>query len=179
MHTAIDGESEEFCFLKMHGVWKFNNKSPSHPSHPVDTFCARPSMAVGWCLHRRLRRKTIKQNSWDSPSGPANLFFAGERFPHPMHFCLRRAKERTIRTRPSTASPRNLVFWFAFLAVDAGTSLRSWTEPHRCYQRGGTGGEGLYCSAGRGPRYQRRAIGDTFWTRPFRRWPLADVCAAC
>ena len=26
-------------------------------------------------------------------------------------------------------------------------------------------------SAGRGPRYQRRAIGDTFWTRPFRRWP--------
>ena len=52
----------------MHGVWKFNNITPSHPSHAVDTFCARPSMAVGWCLHRRLRRKTKKQNSWDSPS---------------------------------------------------------------------------------------------------------------
>ena len=53
---------------KMHGVWKFNNITPSHPSHAVDIFCARPSMAVGWCLHRRLRRKTKKQNSWDSPS---------------------------------------------------------------------------------------------------------------
>jgi hypothetical protein len=34
----------------MHGVWKFNNITPSHPSHAVDIFCARPSMAVGWCL---------------------------------------------------------------------------------------------------------------------------------
>jgi hypothetical protein len=32
------------------------------------------------------------------------------KFPHPMHFCLRRVKERTIRTRPSTASPRNFFF---------------------------------------------------------------------
>jgi hypothetical protein len=24
---------------KMHGVWKFNNITPSHPSHAVDTFC--------------------------------------------------------------------------------------------------------------------------------------------
>jgi hypothetical protein len=38
---------------KMHGVWKFNNITPSHPSHAVDVFCARPSMAVGWCLHPR------------------------------------------------------------------------------------------------------------------------------
>ena len=53
---------------KMHGVWKFNNITPSHPSHAVDIFCGRPSMAVGWCLHRRLRRKTKKQNSSDSPS---------------------------------------------------------------------------------------------------------------
>ncbi len=43
----------------MHGVWKFNHISPSHPSHPVDTLCALPSMAVGWCLHRRLRKKFL------------------------------------------------------------------------------------------------------------------------
>jgi hypothetical protein len=53
--------------------------SPSHPSHAVDIFCARPSMAVGWCLHRRLRRN------------------------------LRRTKERSIRTRPSTASRRSFL----------------------------------------------------------------------
>ena len=53
---------------KMHGVWKFNNITPSHPSHPVDTYCARPSMAVGWCLHRRLRRKRRKKKSTDFPS---------------------------------------------------------------------------------------------------------------
>ena len=53
---------------KIHGVWKFNNITPSHLSHPVDTFSALLSMAVGWCLHRLLRRKTKKQNSSDSPS---------------------------------------------------------------------------------------------------------------
>ena len=46
----------------MHRVWKFNNITPSHPSHAVDIFCARPSMAIGWCLHRRLRRKRRKKN---------------------------------------------------------------------------------------------------------------------
>jgi hypothetical protein len=30
---------------KIHGVWKFNNITPSHLSHPVDTFSALPSMA--------------------------------------------------------------------------------------------------------------------------------------
>jgi hypothetical protein len=45
----------------MHGVWKFNNITPSHLSHAVDIFCARPSMAVGWCLQRRLRRKKKKK----------------------------------------------------------------------------------------------------------------------
>jgi hypothetical protein len=45
----------------MHGVWKFNNITPSHPSHAVDIFCARPSMAVGWCLQRRLRREKKKK----------------------------------------------------------------------------------------------------------------------
>jgi hypothetical protein len=29
---------------KIHGVWKFNNITPSHLSHPVDTFSALPSM---------------------------------------------------------------------------------------------------------------------------------------
>ena len=53
---------------KIHGVLKFNNITPSQLSHPVDTFSALPSMAVGWCLHRLLRRKTKKQNSSDSPS---------------------------------------------------------------------------------------------------------------
>jgi hypothetical protein len=53
---------------KIHGVLTFNNIIPSHLSHPVDTFSALPSMAVGWCLHRLLRRKTKKQNSSDSPS---------------------------------------------------------------------------------------------------------------
>jgi hypothetical protein len=52
---------------KMHGVWKFNNITPSHPSHPVDTYCTRPSMAVGWCLHRLLRRKRRNQKSTDFP----------------------------------------------------------------------------------------------------------------
>jgi hypothetical protein len=59
---AVDGRVRMLRSLarrrqKMHGVWKFNNIIPSHPSHAVDTFCARPSMAVGWCLHRRRRRK--------------------------------------------------------------------------------------------------------------------------
>ena len=45
----------------MHGVWKINNITPSHPFYPVDTYCARPSMAVGWCLHRRLRREKKKK----------------------------------------------------------------------------------------------------------------------
>ena len=54
--------------VKIHGVWTFNNITPSHLSHPVDTFSALPSMAVGWCLHRLLRRKTKKLNSPDSPS---------------------------------------------------------------------------------------------------------------
>ena len=59
---AVDGRVRMLRSLarrrqKMHGVWKFNNITPSHPSHAVDTFCARPSMAVGWCLHRRRRRK--------------------------------------------------------------------------------------------------------------------------
>ena len=53
---------------KIHGVWKFNNITPSHLSHPVDTFSALLFMAVGWCLHHLLRRKTKKQNSSDSPS---------------------------------------------------------------------------------------------------------------
>jgi hypothetical protein len=104
---------------------KFNNITPSHLSHPVDTFSALPSMAVGWCLH--VRRGYIVK------------------FPHPMYFSLRRAKERIIRTRPSTVSPRNFVFWFSFLAGGAGTSLRPWTEGQRRYQRGEKGAKGLYC----------------------------------
>jgi hypothetical protein len=48
---------------KIHGVWKFNNITPSHLSHPVDTFSALPSMAVGWCLYHLLRRKTPKNFS--------------------------------------------------------------------------------------------------------------------
>jgi hypothetical protein len=51
------------------GLLAFNNITPSHPSHAVNIFCARPSMAVGWCLHRRLRRKKKKKIQ-----------------PHPMHF---------------------------------------------------------------------------------------------
>ena len=59
---AVDGRVRMLRSLarrrqKMHGVWKFNNITPSHPSHAVDTFCVRPSMAVCWCLHRRRRRK--------------------------------------------------------------------------------------------------------------------------
>ncbi len=128
-------------------------------------------------------------------------------FHTPSIFCLRRGKERHIRTRPSTASPRNFFrrrrcgqstydherkrtdvikavgtvgrgylvkflhpmyflpswdklpwyntrsltesaliffFFFPFLAVDAGTSLRSWTNGNRRYQRDGKGGKGLY-----------------------------------
>jgi hypothetical protein len=52
---------------KMHGVWIFNNITPSHPSHADDTSCARPSMAAGWCLHRRRSRKQ-KKNSTPFPS---------------------------------------------------------------------------------------------------------------
>ena len=63
-------------------------------------------------------------------------------FHTPCIFSLRRAKERSIRTRPSTVSPRNFVFWFSFLAVGAGISLRPWTEGQRRYQRGGKGGRG-------------------------------------
>ena len=59
---AVDGRVRMLRSLarrrqKMHGVWIFNNITPSHPSHADDTSCARPSMAVGWCLHRRRRRK--------------------------------------------------------------------------------------------------------------------------
>jgi hypothetical protein len=36
--------------------------------HPMYFSSALLSMAVGWCLHRLLRRKTKKQNSSDSPS---------------------------------------------------------------------------------------------------------------
>ena len=53
---------------QMHGVWKINNITPSHPSYPVDTYCARPSMTVGWCLHRRLRREKKIKNSTHFPS---------------------------------------------------------------------------------------------------------------
>jgi hypothetical protein len=67
------------------------------------------------------------------------------KFPHPMYFSLRWAKERSIRTWPSTVCPRNFVFWFSFLAGGAGTSLRPWTEGQRRYQRGGKGAKGLYC----------------------------------
>ena len=45
-----------------------------------------------------------------------------------MHFCLRRAKERTIRTRPSTASPRNFFFLLSFLTGDPDISLWPSTE---------------------------------------------------
>ena len=45
-----------------------------------------------------------------------------------MHFCLRRAKERTIRTRPSTASPRNFFFFLSFLTGDPDISLWPSTE---------------------------------------------------
>jgi hypothetical protein len=34
------------------------------------------------------------------------------KFAHPMYFSLRRAKERSIRTRPSTVSPRNCFLVF-------------------------------------------------------------------
>jgi hypothetical protein len=67
------------------------------------------------------------------------------KFPHSMYFSLRRAKERSIRTRPSMVSPRNFVFWFSFLAGGAGTSLLPWTEGQRRYQRGGKAAKGLYC----------------------------------
>ena len=61
------------------------------------------------------------------------------KFPHSMYFSLRRAKERSIRTRPSTVSPRNFVFWFYFSAGSAGISLWPWTEGQRRYQWGGKG----------------------------------------
>jgi hypothetical protein len=41
---------------------------------------------------------------------------------------LRRAKERTIRTRPSTASPRNFFFFLSFLTGDPDISLWPSTE---------------------------------------------------
>ena len=38
------------------------------------------------------------------------------KFPHPMYFSLRWAEERSIRTRPSTVSPRNFVFLVLLLS---------------------------------------------------------------
>ena len=64
------------------------------------------------------------------------------KFPHPMHFCLRQAKERSIRTRPLTASPSNFLFWFSFLAVGAGIGLRPWMDG-RAHMLS-TGWEGWY-----------------------------------
>ena len=59
----------------MHGVWKINNITPSHPSYPVDAYCARPSMTVDWCLHRRLRRKTKKKKFLGLAVGPCEFVF--------------------------------------------------------------------------------------------------------
>jgi hypothetical protein len=68
------------------------------------------------------------------------------KFPHtPCTFSLRRAKERSTSTRPSTESPLIFDFFFSFLAVGAGTSQRPWTDGYSRYQRGGKGGKGLYC----------------------------------
>jgi hypothetical protein len=61
---------------------------------------------------------------------------------------------------PSTASPRNFVFWFSFLAVGAGTSLRPWTDGHRRYQRRGKGGKGYIT-----PSHPSHAL-DTFCALP-------------
>jgi hypothetical protein len=72
------------------------------------------------------------------------------KFPHPMHFCLRRAKERSIRTRPSTASPRNFFFLLSFLTGDPDIS-----------QAGA-------CSGGKEGKKKKIQ-------RTFRRWPCVMV----
>jgi hypothetical protein len=92
---------------------------------------------------------------------------------------FRRARERTIRTRPSTVSPRNFVFTLSFLTSGPDISQRPSTE--------GPSPEGIIDgsalipreskllppltrglpSAGRRPIFQRRAIGGTVTKRAY------------
>jgi hypothetical protein len=70
----------------MHGVWKINNVTPSHPSYPVDTYCARPSMTVDWCLHRRLAYgRGRKRTDLINGVGRVVRGYIVE-FQHPMYF---------------------------------------------------------------------------------------------
>ena len=118
-HTAINGESEEFCFL----VCLLSRRCRHQPT-VMDARAQKISTA------------------WEGWEGVILLNF---HTPCIFAFVGRKSVSIRIRTRPSTASPKNFVFWFAFLAVGAVTSLRSWTHGHRRYQRGGKGGKGLYC----------------------------------
>jgi hypothetical protein len=67
------------------------------------------------------------------------------KFQHPMYFSLRRAKERSIRTRPSTVSPRNFVFLVFLLSRRCRHQPMAMDGRQRRYQRGGKGAKGLYC----------------------------------
>ena len=118
-HTAIDGESEEFCFL----VFLLSRRCRHQPT----AMDGRPQKI---------------STAWEGWEGVILLNF---HTPCIFAFVGRKSVNIRIRTRPSTASPKNFVFWFSFLAVGAGTSLRPWTVGHRRYQRRGKGGKGLYC----------------------------------
>ena len=118
-HTAIDGESEEFCFL----VFLLSRRCRHQPT----AMDGRPQKI---------------STAWEGWEGVILLNF---HTPCIFAFVGRKSVNIRIRTRPSTASPKNFVFWFSFLAVGPGTSLRPWTDGHSRYQRGGKGGKGLYC----------------------------------
>ena len=158
----------------MHGVWKFNNITPSHPSHAVDTYCTRPSMAVGWCLHRRLRRKRRKKKSTDFPSMAVccATLFSPTKGKSTWGVEILQYNPILVDGRPllpSLPSHRTLfadTFFAAFpsYALSADTLRESKLLPP--FTR-------VQPSAGGRPRYRRRAIGDTY-SVPSRLGPSVD-----
>ena len=119
-HTAIDGESEEFCFL----VCLLSRRCRHQPT-AMDARAQKISTA------------------WEGWEGVILLNF---HTPCIFAFVGRKSVSIRIRTRPSTASPKNFVFWFAFFPLMAPAGV-TWTERayghRRTYQRTWEGWEGV------------------------------------
>ena len=99
-HTAIDGESEEFCFL----VCLLSRRCRHQPT----------------AMDERAQKISTAWEGWE---GVILL-----NFHTPGIFAFVGRKSVSIRTRPSTVSPRNFVFWFPFLTGDPDIRLRPSTE---------------------------------------------------
>ena len=131
---------------------------PSHPTLSADTLSTRPFLVDGrpqfpsLPSHRTLSADTLRESKLLPPFTRGQPSAArGPRY-------QRRAIGDTFWTRPVLVDGRPLLPSLpSHRTLSADTLRESKLLPP--FTRGQP-------SAARGPRYQRRAIGDTFWTRP-------------